>query len=80
MARLRLGISLFERLLVDFVLGHWTDPEWGHIDALDAPFARFLELLNRQSAASPPAVMHLGTGANSLGPKAHVQTHTWIAT
>ena len=45
-ARLRLGIGPFQRPLVDFVLGHWTDPDWGRIDALDAPFARFLDLLN----------------------------------
>lgn len=44
-ARLRLGIGPFERPLADFVLGRWTDPEWDRIDALDAPFARFLELL-----------------------------------
>jgi len=44
-ARLRLGIGPFERPLVDWVLGHWTDPEWERIDELDAPFARFLELL-----------------------------------
>lgn len=45
LARLRLGIGPFERPLADFVLGHWTDPEWGRIDALDAPFAQFLDLL-----------------------------------
>ena len=44
-ARLRLGIGPFQRPLVDFVLEHWTDPEWERIDALDAPFAQFLELL-----------------------------------
>jgi len=44
-ARLRLGIGPFERPLVDFVLGHWTDSEWEQVDALDAPFARFLELV-----------------------------------
>ena len=44
-ARLRLGIGPFERPLVDFVLGHWTDADWERIEALDAPFARFLELL-----------------------------------
>ncbi|HJW71700.1 MAG TPA: aminoacyl-tRNA hydrolase [Geothrix sp.] len=44
-ARLRLGIGPFERPLVDFVLGHWTEPEWDRIEALDAPFARFLEVL-----------------------------------
>jgi PTH1 family peptidyl-tRNA hydrolase len=44
-ARLRLGIGPFVRPLVDFVLGHWTDPEWECLDALDAPFARFLDLL-----------------------------------
>ena len=44
-ARLRLGIGPFQRPLVDFVLDHWTDPEWERIEALDAPFARFLDLL-----------------------------------
>ena len=44
-ARLRLGIGPFQRPLVDFVLAPWTDPEWERIGALDAPFARFLELL-----------------------------------
>ncbi|HJW10022.1 MAG TPA: aminoacyl-tRNA hydrolase [Holophagaceae bacterium] len=44
--RLRLGIGPFQRPLVDFVLDRWTDPEWDRIDALDAPFARFLELLS----------------------------------
>jgi PTH1 family peptidyl-tRNA hydrolase len=44
-ARLRLGIGPFQRPLVDFVLEPWTDPEWKSIDALDAPFARFLDLL-----------------------------------
>ena len=44
-ARLRLGIGPFQRPLVDYVLGHWTDPEWERIDAQDAPFARFLEVL-----------------------------------
>jgi peptidyl-tRNA hydrolase, PTH1 family len=44
-ARLRLGISPFQRPLADFVLGHWTDPEWERLEALDKPFARFLDLL-----------------------------------
>ncbi len=44
-ARLRLGIGPFQRPLADFVLGRWTDPEWERLDALDAPFAKFLELL-----------------------------------
>ena len=43
--RLRLGIGPFERPLADFVLGRWSDPEWERIEALDAPFARFLDLL-----------------------------------
>jgi hypothetical protein len=30
---------------VDFVLGEWTAPEWARIDAMDAPFARFMQLL-----------------------------------
>jgi peptidyl-tRNA hydrolase, PTH1 family len=45
LARLRLGIGPFQRPLVDFVLGEWTGPEWDLIDAMDAPFARFMELL-----------------------------------
>jgi PTH1 family peptidyl-tRNA hydrolase len=45
LARLRLGIGPFERPLADFVLGPWTAPEWERIDALDAPFARFMDLL-----------------------------------
>jgi len=44
-ARLRLGIGPFQRPLADFVLDPWTDPEWERLEALDAPFARFLELL-----------------------------------
>ncbi len=44
-ARLRLGIGPFERPLANFVLDPWTEPEWERLDALDAPFARFLELL-----------------------------------
>jgi len=44
-ARLRLGIGPFERPLVDFVLGHWTNSEWARIEAMDQPFARFLEAL-----------------------------------
>jgi PTH1 family peptidyl-tRNA hydrolase len=45
LARLRLGIGPFRRPLVDFVLEEWTDPEWDRIDAMDAPFARFMEAL-----------------------------------
>jgi len=60
-ARLRLGIGPFERPLVDWVLGHWTDPEWERIDGLDAPFARFLELL----AGS----QDLGSLANQVNPE-----------
>jgi PTH1 family peptidyl-tRNA hydrolase len=45
LARLRLGIGPFQRPLVDFVLQEWSDPEWDRIDAMDAPFARFMDLL-----------------------------------
>lgn len=45
LARLRLGIGPFQRPLSDFVLEPWTDPEWETIGRLDAPFARFLEIL-----------------------------------
>jgi PTH1 family peptidyl-tRNA hydrolase len=57
-ARLRLGIGPFQRPLVDFVLGHWTGPEWDQINAMDAPFARFLTLLS--------ATEDLGTLANHV--------------
>lgn len=43
--RLRLGIGPFERPLHDFVLGRWSEGEWDRLQAMDAPFARFLELL-----------------------------------
>ena len=43
--RLRLGIGPFGRPLADFVLGEWTESEWERLKALDAPFARFLDLL-----------------------------------
>ena len=59
-ARLRLGIGPFQRPLVDFVLEHWTDPEWERIDALDQPFARFLELLG--------GTEDLATLANEVNP------------
>ena len=50
--RLRLGIGPFERPLSDFVLGAWTKAEWGRIEALDKPFARFLDLLAGTEDAS----------------------------
>jgi PTH1 family peptidyl-tRNA hydrolase len=61
-ARLRLGIGPFQRPLVDFVLERWTDPEWERLDALDAPFARFLDLLS--------GTEDLGTLANRVNPAA----------
>jgi len=44
-ARLRLGIGPFQRPLHDFVLGEWSEPEWDRIEALDAPFAAFVDKL-----------------------------------
>lgn len=61
-ARLRLGIGPFERPLADFVLGPWTEAEWDRIDALDAPFACFLDLLG--------AAEDLGALANLVNPAA----------
>ena len=43
--RLRLGIGPIQRPLVDFVLGTWTPEEWTLIEAMDVPFARFMDLL-----------------------------------
>jgi peptidyl-tRNA hydrolase, PTH1 family len=51
-ARLRLGIGPFERPLADYVLGRWSHAEWAIIDALDAPFAGFLELLSKAETLS----------------------------
>lgn len=45
-ARLRLGIGPIQRPLHDFVLQPWSEPEWTALDALDAPFAAFLDLLS----------------------------------
>ena len=44
-ARLRLGVGPFTRPMHEFVLQEWTEDEWGRIEALDAPFARFMEHL-----------------------------------
>lgn len=44
-ARLRLGIGPFTRPLADFVLGEWTEEEWERLDAMDAPFAAFMDQL-----------------------------------
>jgi PTH1 family peptidyl-tRNA hydrolase len=62
LARLRLGIGPFERPLADYVLEPWTDGEWERIEALDAPFARFLDLL--------AGCEHLGDLANRVNPVA----------
>jgi len=58
--RLRLGIGPFQRPLADYVLAPWTDPEWELLEALDAPFARFLELLEGAD--------DLGTLGNRVNP------------
>ncbi len=44
-ARLRLGIGPFQRPLAAFVLQDWSEAERARIEALDGPFARFMELL-----------------------------------
>ena len=49
--RLRLGIGPFERPLVDFVLGEWTESEWERLDAMEAPFEKFMELLGNAEEA-----------------------------
>ena len=56
--RLRLGIGPFQRPLVDFVLGEWTPAEWEQIEAMDAPFAQFMDLLAKAG--------HLGALAGSV--------------
>lgn len=52
-ARLRLGIGPFQRPLVDFVLGTWTEAEQESLEGLDAPFARFLALLQASPGLEP---------------------------
>jgi len=44
-ARLRLGIGPFIRPLHEFVLQDWTPEETARIEALDAPYGRFMERL-----------------------------------
>ncbi len=63
LARLRLGIGPFQRPLAEFVLDPWTDPEWKVIEALDAPFARFLDLLGETADLGT-----LGTLGNQVNP------------
>ena len=57
-ARLKLGIGPFRRPLHEFVLGEWTDEEARRIEALDPPFATFLERLGKADSldALPGAV------------------------
>ena len=45
--RLRLGIGPFQRPLHEFVLGEWSEGEWQILDAMDEPFARFMDRLGR---------------------------------
>ncbi len=45
--RLRLGIGPFQRPLHEFVLGEWSEGEWRILDAMDAPFAKFMDRLGR---------------------------------
>ena len=67
--RLRLGIGPFERPLADFVLGKWTEAEWGRIEAMDAPFARFLDLLvGTEDAATLPNQVNGEAFWTSLSP------------
>jgi PTH1 family peptidyl-tRNA hydrolase len=67
--RLRLGIGPFERPLADFVLGTWTEVEWSRIEALDAPFARFMDLLaGAEDAATLPNQVNAEAFWASLSP------------
>lgn len=67
--RLRLGIGPFERPLADFVLGTWTEAEWSRIEALDAPFARFMDLLaGAEDAATLPNQVNAEAFWASLSP------------
>jgi peptidyl-tRNA hydrolase, PTH1 family len=61
-ARLRLGIGPYQRPLHEFVLGEWMEEEWKRIDALDAPFSRFMDLLERaKDLEELPGLMNAGT-------------------
>lgn len=48
--RLRLGVGPFERPLHEFVLGQWREDEWIKIEAMDVPFAAFMERLLKAQA------------------------------
>ena len=66
-ARLRLGLGPYERPLVDFVLGEWTEAEWDRLDAMDEPFARFMD----QLAAAPDLAALAGKAGFRLAPDAN---------
>lgn len=67
--RLRLGIGPFTRPLADFVLGTWTETEWDRIEALDAPFTRFLDLLaGTDDPATLPGLVNAEAFWTSLSP------------
>ncbi|HZU52717.1 MAG TPA: aminoacyl-tRNA hydrolase [Holophagaceae bacterium] len=69
MPRLRLGIGPFDRPLADFVLGTWTEAEWERIEALDGPFARFMDLLaGAEDAATLPNQVNAEAFWASLSP------------
>jgi PTH1 family peptidyl-tRNA hydrolase len=63
--RLRLGIGPFERPLVDFVLGEWTEGEWDRIETMDEPFARFMDLL---ASEEDPAALAGRAGFKQIEP------------
>lgn len=69
-ARLRLGVGPFTRPLHDFVLGEWSDPEWDRLEALDAPFAAFLERLAAAEDLSGLANQVNGEAFWTVGPPA----------
>ncbi len=74
-ARLRLGIGPYQRPLHEFVLGEWAEEEWSAIEAMDGPFARFMDLLARAdrledlaAATNATTFWSPGPGASGTGP------------
>jgi PTH1 family peptidyl-tRNA hydrolase len=58
--RLRFGIGPFRRPLHEWVLDEWLPEEWGIIEKMDAPFAKFLSKL-----AEGPEIANLQGSVNA---------------
>lgn len=78
-ARLRLGIGPFQRPLHEFVLQEWTDEEWPQVEAMDEPFARFMNELAQcsQLAKLPSKINSSGFWSSDPGTKSKESSHIY---